>query len=73
MCVRACVCVRARVHVQGKEFVVGVYNVEAGMSLSVAKLHCCSDLRKLLTGFEHIIQEVLCNQPMFFLHLSANI
>lgn len=44
---------------QGKEFVVGVHNVEAGKSLGVAKLDCCSELRKLLTGFEHIIQKVL--------------
>ena len=48
---------------QGKEFVVGVHNVEAGKSLSAAKLDCCSELRKLLTGFEQIIQEVFCNQP----------
>jgi len=33
--------------------------VEAGKSLSIAKLDCCSELRRLLTGFEHIIQEVI--------------
>jgi len=45
--------------VQGKEFVVGVHNVETGKSLSTAKLDCCNELRRLLTGFEQIIQEVV--------------
>jgi hypothetical protein len=58
---------------QGKEYEFGLHNVpspeEAGkVSLRNAKLDCKLELRMLLEGFEHVLQEVrviVCQSPVF--------
>ncbi len=58
---------------QGKEYEFGLHNVpspeEAGkVSLRNAKLDCKLELRMLLEGFEHVLQEVcviVCQSPFF--------
>jgi hypothetical protein len=60
---------------QGKEYEFGLHNVpspeEAGkVSLRNAKLDCKLELRMLLEGFEHVLQEVrviVCQSPFFVL------
>ncbi len=59
---------------QGKEYEFGLHNVpspeEAGkVSLRNAKLDCKLELRMLLEGFEHVLQEVrviVCQSPFLF-------
>lgn len=36
--------------------------MEAGKTLCNANLDCCGNLLSLLTGFEHIVHEVISNQ-----------